>query len=184
MATLTDWYRLGDDHSDLTIRCQGREYRAHRGILASRCKFFDASESSTIAMNDDNPDALESLLIYLYTVNTDHIAFRNVSHGALPKGYFRHLILVSWLAEKYDLPLLRDSIADISSNDKKGNKIACKNCYERRQTCIDREDYGMTVFEALGMATSLAPRLVGLVEKQQAASDKKAFLKRLKSPNR
>lgn len=70
------------------IRCQGREFRGCGAVLAARCKFFEAclsggfkeSDSRTIDMDDDDPDALEALIQYLHTSETMHIQNWKISY--------------------------------------------------------------------------------------------------------
>ncbi|RMJ09221.1 hypothetical protein CDV36_011168 [Fusarium kuroshium] len=61
--------------SDMTIRCGGREFKAHRAIVCTQSKFFDRALSSNfkeaasrvVELPDDDPDVLERFLEFLYT---------------------------------------------------------------------------------------------------------------------
>ncbi|KAI8689635.1 BTB domain-containing protein [Fusarium sp. Ph1] len=61
--------------SDMTIRCGGREFKAHRAIICTQSSFFDRALSSNfkeaasrvVELPDDDPDVLERFLEFLYT---------------------------------------------------------------------------------------------------------------------
>ncbi|EEU40679.1 uncharacterized protein NECHADRAFT_33838 [Fusarium vanettenii 77-13-4] len=61
--------------SDMTIRCGGREFKAHRAIVCTQSTFFDRALSSNfkeaasrvVELPDDDPDVLERFLEFLYT---------------------------------------------------------------------------------------------------------------------
>lgn len=63
--------------ADCTITCKSRSWPAHRNVLSPRCDFFKCcfdgrfSEGQTrvIAMEDDDPVAVEGMLYYLYTLD-------------------------------------------------------------------------------------------------------------------
>ncbi|RTE73911.1 hypothetical protein BHE90_011665 [Fusarium euwallaceae] len=62
-------------YSDMTIRCQGREFKTHRAIVCSQSSFFDKAlssnfkegESGIVDLPDDDPKTVESFLEFLYT---------------------------------------------------------------------------------------------------------------------
>ncbi|KAL8734282.1 MAG: hypothetical protein Q9181_003249 [Wetmoreana brouardii] len=66
-------------YSDLSIICRDREFRVHRHILCTASKFFAAAcdgnfkeaRDSRIDLSEDDPDALERMLKYLYTADYD-----------------------------------------------------------------------------------------------------------------
>lgn len=68
-------------------------------------------------MHDDDPDALESFLKFLYTISTDHIKYRNVVHNSVPEDWFSHIVKVFVLADKYDQDLLRSALASLINNE-------------------------------------------------------------------
>ncbi len=63
--------------ADCTLTCKGRSWRAHRNVLSPRCDFFRCcfdgrfteGETRAIAMEDDNPLAVDGMLYYLYTLD-------------------------------------------------------------------------------------------------------------------
>ena len=59
-------------------------------------------------MDDDDPDALEVVLKYLYSVSPGWIneQRRKLGHGELPQGYLQHLVEIFRVAEKYQVDLL------------------------------------------------------------------------------
>ncbi|RSM02741.1 hypothetical protein CDV31_010780 [Fusarium ambrosium] len=62
-------------YSDMTIRCQGREFKTHRAIVCSQSSFFEKAlssnfkegESGIVDLPDDDPQTVESFLEFLYT---------------------------------------------------------------------------------------------------------------------
>ncbi|WAO84987.1 BTB domain-containing protein [Fusarium falciforme] len=60
--------------SDMTIRCGGREFKAHRAIVCTQSSFFDRALSSNfkeaasrvVELPDDDPDVLERFLEFMY----------------------------------------------------------------------------------------------------------------------
>ncbi|KAF4949830.1 hypothetical protein FGADI_8627 [Fusarium gaditjirri] len=61
--------------SDMTIICGGRQFKAHRAVVCTQSPFFDKamsgdyveSTSRSIELPEDDPDALERFLEFLYT---------------------------------------------------------------------------------------------------------------------
>lgn len=92
--------------SDISLVVQDRTIRAHRVILASRCKFFRAMFSSgmletkqrEVVLRDCSYDAFYALVLYLYT---------DSFYKGPPSAHTAQLALdVLPLAEIYDLPRL------------------------------------------------------------------------------
>ncbi|KAK4032457.1 BTB/POZ protein [Parachaetomium inaequale] len=71
--------RLSEKFSDMTIRCGGRDFKAHRAIVCSQSSFFDGalsggfSEAATGVVNlpEDRPEVVDKFLQFLYTGNYD-----------------------------------------------------------------------------------------------------------------
>ncbi|KAF2770711.1 hypothetical protein EJ03DRAFT_373569 [Teratosphaeria nubilosa] len=65
------------DYSDLTIRCGSREWKVHKAVLCTQCEFFEAAcngrfkeaGTNTIEMHEDDPQAIELMLLALYGYN-------------------------------------------------------------------------------------------------------------------
>jgi BTB/POZ domain len=63
--------------ADCTLTCRGRSWPAHRNILSPRCEFFRCcldgrfteGQTRVIAMDCDDPIAVEGMLYYLYTLD-------------------------------------------------------------------------------------------------------------------
>ncbi len=63
--------------ADCTVTCKGRSWPAHRNVLSPRCDFFKCcfdgrfteGQTRVIAMEDDNPIAVDGMLYYLYTLD-------------------------------------------------------------------------------------------------------------------
>ncbi|KAF5010625.1 hypothetical protein FDECE_3227 [Fusarium decemcellulare] len=61
--------------SDMTILCNGREFKVHRAIVCTQSVFFDRAlnsnfkeaASGVVDLPDDDPDVLECFLEFLYT---------------------------------------------------------------------------------------------------------------------
>lgn len=61
---------------DCTIRTRARTFRLHRCVLAPRCEFFhscftgsfEEAATTSVTMLDDDPDVLERMLRWLYTL--------------------------------------------------------------------------------------------------------------------
>ncbi|KAH8688392.1 BTB/POZ protein [Ilyonectria robusta] len=68
---------FSEKFSDMTIRCGGREFKAHRAIICTQSSFFDRAFSSdfreatsqTIDLPEDDPAVLERILEFLYKGN-------------------------------------------------------------------------------------------------------------------
>lgn len=97
--------------SDLTIEARGKKFKVHKAILSARAqKLFKAIKSkmgfggTVCVFNDEEPDVLKSLLIYIYSARVD----------VTDSGKATKLFLS---ADKYDLGLLKKScLSYIKSN--------------------------------------------------------------------
>ncbi|KAK4696047.1 hypothetical protein P7C71_g1801, partial [Lecanoromycetidae sp. Uapishka_2] len=57
-------------YSDLTVTCGSDVYNLHRAIVCPRSTWFDKeAKTATIDLKEDNPDAVNRMLIYLYTLD-------------------------------------------------------------------------------------------------------------------
>ncbi|KAK5094183.1 hypothetical protein LTR70_004245 [Exophiala xenobiotica] len=90
-STLThDSLMHDDEYADLTIRAGVRTWKVHRSILCSRCRFFKAAckdgfqeaESQMINLNDDNPQGVEQMLEYLYTLQVPYLGHVSQAQSA------------------------------------------------------------------------------------------------------
>lgn len=79
------------------------------------------AHTKVVTMDDDDPDALEAFIIYLHTASVAHIENWKISYytdddgddyfGGLPEGHLPFLVEVYRLADKYDEPLLAESVS-------------------------------------------------------------------------
>lgn len=118
--------------ADCTVTCKGRSWPAHRNILSPRCEFFKCcfdgrfSEGQTkvIAMEDDDPTAVEGMLYYLYTLEYPRETYQRFLGTETGSGsdsgiedeeptsqdaqiYWRFDLLMHNIADKYGLTELR-----------------------------------------------------------------------------
>lgn len=120
--------------ADCTITCKGRSWPAHRNILSPRCDFFKCcfdgrfSEGWTrvIAMQDDDPVAVQGMLYFLYTLDYPKEAYKKLLGGETDSGsdsgieedeestdgqnvqvYWGFDLLIYTIADKYGLLQLR-----------------------------------------------------------------------------
>ena len=106
---------------DCTVCCRNRSWRTHRNILSPRCSFFNAcfsglykeslSDANEVQMDDDDPDAVEGLLYYLYMLEyPNELGERSLSGGGIqPSDAYRYWnfdLLIYRIADKYNLPEL------------------------------------------------------------------------------
>ncbi|ETN37314.1 uncharacterized protein HMPREF1541_08305 [Cyphellophora europaea CBS 101466] len=70
------------------------------------------AESKEINLEDDDPEALRKMLIYLYTLNIDHVLLQGEEDEPpeTPTTYLEGLLDLFVLADKYELPELSDLI--------------------------------------------------------------------------
>lgn len=75
---LTKMYKTGK-FSDIILKAKDKQFSAHKAVLASRCKVFDAmfqhdmkeAQTGVVEIVDIEPVVLGSLLQYIYTGNVD-----------------------------------------------------------------------------------------------------------------
>ena len=77
---------LSGDHSDLTIKVKGEEFRLHKSILVVRSAFFESQFKNeaqeitpdTFIIDDCEPSYLSILIHYLYTGYAENLCPENV----------------------------------------------------------------------------------------------------------
>jgi len=107
------------DSSDVTINCDGKEFRCHQFILSSRSPVFEAmlgtkmieQERGSIEIEDFSKDVVEKMLVYIYG-------------GVVPKIDKDAKELLN-IAEKYQLQQLK-----ISLGEKLVSTLTNDNCIE------------------------------------------------------
>ncbi|CZR56334.1 uncharacterized protein PAC_06222 [Phialocephala subalpina] len=103
-------------YSDLTIKCQGRIWKAHRNVVFLQSKplaahlsgAFKESETGEIDLPDDDPKTLDRLIQFLYKETFDD---EPTFTGVLAANQDSRLITctkVYILAEKYDIPASKE----------------------------------------------------------------------------
>ncbi|KAK3714301.1 hypothetical protein LTR37_007887 [Vermiconidia calcicola] len=114
--------------SDLTIKFGNREVKCHKLILCNVSEYFKAmlagkfaeSERKTIELHDDDPDAVEAMLRYIYSFEYAD----NAGKPALGTAAFHLNVYV--VAKKYQMPTLgtkalKSVHGEIATFDKTGN---------------------------------------------------------------
>lgn len=79
---------INQEHCDITLKLQDKEFKAHKLILAARSPAFAAmfrhemSEKQTgiINITDCDPESFPDFLEYLYCGKLENISFRNAVH--------------------------------------------------------------------------------------------------------
>lgn len=85
---------LGGKYSDLTVKCNSREYNVHRAILCSRSGFFDGAcsnqfreaQTGLIDLSEEDEEAVEHMIHYFY--HLDYLVGEDEEEPASP--VFRH----------------------------------------------------------------------------------------------
>ncbi|THX83748.1 hypothetical protein D6D05_03422 [Aureobasidium pullulans] len=85
---------LGGKYSDLTVKCNSREYNVHRAILCSRSGFFDGAcsnqfreaKTGLIDLSEEDEEAVEHMIHYFY--HLDYLTPEDEDEPASP--VFRH----------------------------------------------------------------------------------------------
>ena len=119
--------------ADCTVTCKGRSWPAHRNILSPRSEFFrccfdgrfSEGQNRIIAMEDDDPVAVEAMLYYLYTLEYPREIYQRLlgveSGSGSDSGieddestsqdaqvYWGFDVLMFTIADKYGLAELRE----------------------------------------------------------------------------
>ncbi|KAL8654319.1 MAG: hypothetical protein Q9226_003481 [Calogaya cf. arnoldii] len=95
LATRTASLLNSGEYSDLIITCGNREFKVHRNIVLPACKVlatacsgeYKAGTGGPIDLSEDDPNAVERMLRYLYTGNyddTDHEANEEAGKTRIP----------------------------------------------------------------------------------------------------
>ena len=163
---MVDWFN-DPKYSDVIVKCNGKEFYAHRVVLASRCEFFELccggnfvvrdhnpyrtlratnmiqeASSREINMDDDEPEALEHMLRYLYTEDIDHLL--RLAQSEYNIHLFDTLFEVFLLADKYGLPALSELVIEAipvvdkySTNPVLAYEAQCTRAYVRVMSLPD-----------------------------------------------
>jgi len=107
------------DSSDVTINCEGKEFRCHQFILSSRSPVFEAmlktnmmeQETGSIEIEDFSKDVVEKMLVYIY--------------GGVVPNIDKDAKELLNIAEKYQLQQLK-----ISLGEKLVSTLTNDNCIE------------------------------------------------------
>jgi len=107
------------DSSDVTIKCDDKEFRCHQFILSSRSPVFEAmlktnmmeQETGSIEIEDFSKDVVEKMLVYIY--------------GGVVPNIDKDAKELLNIAEKYQLQQLK-----ISLGEKLVSTLANDNCIE------------------------------------------------------
>jgi len=100
------FYENNKDSSDVTIRCEGKEYYCHQFMLAARSPVFKVmlqtnmkeKETGSIDIDDFTNDVVEKMLLFIYT-------------GIAPQ-IDEHVDDLLNIAEKYELHQLKVSVGE------------------------------------------------------------------------
>lgn len=114
-------------------------------------------------MPNDDPDALEVVLKYLYSLSPDCVVIDPfpIKHMKLPTGYLAFCVEVFRLAQKYSLDLLAEHVADHLTHP-----IRCWECQTspipdvdtaELGSCINVIDYPIELLGAIALAEDLEP---------------------------
>jgi len=122
------FYENSKDLSDVTIRCEGKEFYCHQFILAARSPVFKVmlqtnmkeKESGSIDIEDFSKDVVEKMLLFIYT-------------GITPK-IDKQVNDILNIAEKYQLKQMKVSIGEnlvpILNNENCFKYLALGNLYD------------------------------------------------------
>ncbi|KAK5123723.1 hypothetical protein LTR85_002359 [Meristemomyces frigidus] len=106
--------RLFEDpkYSDLTIKCEGREWRVHKSIVCTQSAFFakacdggfEEAEENTITLVEDDPETVDAMLQYLYKSD-----YAEATAATQPSALVLD-IRVHAIADKYNIAPLADEV--------------------------------------------------------------------------
>ena len=126
-------WMLNGKYTHVSISCKSKEFRAHR-IVLSRCRFFEScfehgfkeTESRLITLDDDDPDALEAVLTFLYTMSASFLDDKEETCWTNTKNVselMQYLVNVAILADKYSLPMLLEAVkVRLEDDDQSSNR--------------------------------------------------------------
>ncbi|KAF4312061.1 putative btb poz domain protein [Botryosphaeria dothidea] len=144
-------YLTSGEHSDVTIKFSGREFKAHKIILTAKSGWFRGAfrsglaeaSAETIELHGDDPDALELSIRFLYeepyprwTSDDEEKAHLNAMLG--------HITIYE-LANKYDIPTLSLAAAQALSScfDKFSNVVENIAVARALYCSISHDGYGL-----------------------------------------
>jgi len=115
-------------YSDLTIKCQEREFKVHKAVVCMQSSFFEAcvdggfreSLDGVINLADDDPDTVSRMLSYIYTMNysdkdpahtpssDDGSDDDELDESTVKRSQLRNNVLVYSIADKYGIDGLKN----------------------------------------------------------------------------
>ena len=154
-------------YSDITIRCGFDEYKLHRAIICPRSAFFAAAckgdfmvsirrddgnseadadqeaKTATIKLDDDEPETVKRMLLYLYTLD--------YADGDVPDAPIEHDATAA-----HDAPAEHDSLAEQVDTE----PYRPPQLRRKIQTTTEEEADSGTILEPLQCADPHDPRMM------------------------
>ncbi|KAK5094188.1 hypothetical protein LTR70_004240 [Exophiala xenobiotica] len=110
LKTASENMLRNEEFTDMVVSCKGRTWWCHRSVLCPRCPFFKVActsgftESATwvIKLDDDDQEAVDMMLEYLYTLEKPGpLAVALPRPVSAERAYF--------IGDKYDLSILQSA---------------------------------------------------------------------------